>query len=91
MAGEGEVLATDLLAAIRDCCSRTPGFITRTSAILESVFRLFLANGNQPLYLEELHGQLAEWWSGDAYRVSTEVLFRLLSNDQYYGLSQVRT
>ena len=91
MGDEGEVLDTELLATIRDCCSQAPGFITHKSPILESAFRVFLANGNQPLGLEELHGQLAERWEGDAYRVAPEVLSRLLSNDQYYGLSQVET
>ena len=88
--GKGEVLATDLLANIRDCCSKAPGFITYQLPILESIFRLFLANGNQPLGLEELKGQLNEWWGGDVYRISLESLSRLLSNDQYYGLCQVQ-
>jgi len=84
----GEVLAVDLLTSIKDCCSRTPGFITGELPVLESVFRLFLANGNQPLDLEELGKQLSEWRGGDAYRASVEVLSRLLASDQYYGLRQ---
>jgi len=86
---EGEILAADLLATIKDCCSKTPGFITRKLPILESTFRLFLANGNQPLDLEELGKQLSEWRSVDTYRTSAEILSRLLSNDQCYGLRQV--
>ena len=88
--GEGEIPAADLIAAIRDCCSRTPDFITRQLPILESVFRLFLANGNQPLDLEELGKQLSEWRGGDTYRTSAEILSRLLSNEQYYGLRRVQ-
>jgi len=53
------------------------------------VFRFFLANGNQPLDLEELGKQLNEQLEGDTYRTSAEVLSRLLSHDQYYGLRQV--
>jgi len=86
---KGEVLADDLLSAIRDCCSKTSGFITDKLPILESIFRLLLANGNQPLDLEELERRLSEWWGGDAYRISTEILSCLLSSDQYYGLSQI--
>ena len=86
---EGEVAAADLIAAIRDCCSKTPEFITRQLPILESIFRLFLANGNQPLDLEELGKQLSEWRGGDTYCTSAEILSRLLRNDQYYGLRQV--
>jgi len=57
--------------------------------VLESIFRLFLANGNQPLELEELGKQLSEWRDGDTYRTSEEILSRLLLSDQYYGLRQI--
>ncbi len=78
----------NLLAAVKDCCSKNPGFITEKSPILESIFRLFLANGNQPLDLEEVGKQLSEQRGGDTYCTSVEMLSRLLSNDQYYGLRQ---
>ncbi len=84
----GETVASDLLAALRDCCSKTPGFINGELPILESIFRLFLANGNQPLDLEELSRQLNERRGGDSYRTSPEILSRLLESDQYYGLQQ---
>ena len=83
---KGEISATDLLATIKDCCSKTPDFITGKLPILESIFRLFLTNGNQLLDLEELGRQLSERRGGDTYRTSAEILFRLLANDQYYGL-----
>ena len=79
--------AADLVATIKGCCSRDPGIITRELPILESIFRLFLANGNQPLDLEELGRQLGEW-RGDTYRTSAEILPRLLRSDQHYGLRQ---
>ena len=84
----GEISAADLLATIRDCCSRKPSFITGKLAVSESMFRLFLANGNQPLSLEELGEQLNEWRGRDSQRVSNEILSRLLDNDQYYGFRQ---
>ena len=84
-----EVSATDLLSAIKDCCSKTPGFISGKLPILESIFRLFLASGNQPLDLEELGKQLSEWRGGDTYCTSAEILSRLLGSDRYYGLRQV--
>jgi len=86
----GEVSAVDLLSTIRDCCSKTPDFINGRSSILESIFRLFLANGNQPLEVEELGKQLNEWRGGDTYRTSAEILSRLLSTDQHYGLRQIQ-
>jgi len=85
----GEISSADLLSTIKNCCSKTPGFITGELPILECVFRLFLANGNQPLNLEELGRQLSERRGGDTYRTSAEILPRLLESDQYYGLRQV--
>ncbi len=88
---KGKVISeTELLATIRDCCANESGFISVQRPILESVFHLFLANGNQPLDLEELGKQLSEWHGGDTYRTSAEVLSRLLENEQYYGLRQVK-
>ena len=84
-----EISAADLLATIKDCCSKTPNFITGQLPILESIFRLFLTNSNQPLDLEELGRQLSEWRGGDTYRTSAEILSRLLASDQYYGLRQI--
>ena len=85
---EGEISVEELLTTIRDCCSKTPGFINDRLPILQSIFRLFLANGNQPLDLEELGEQLSQWRGGDIYRTSNEVLSRLLESDQSYGLRQ---
>ena len=87
--GKEGISAADLLSNIRDCCSKTPEFVTDRLPILESIFRLFLANGNQPLDLEELGKQLNEWRGGDTSRTSAEILSRLLESDQYYGLRPV--
>jgi hypothetical protein len=83
-----EIAAGDLLAAISGCCSKTAGFIHGELPILESVFRLFLANRNQPLDLDELSRELGERWGGAGYRTSPQVLSRLLINDRYYGLGR---
>ena len=84
---EGEISPENLFTTIKDCCSQTPDFIADNLPILERIFRLFLANGNHPLDLEELGEQLRKWHSG-IYPISTEVLSRLLEGDQYYGLRQ---
>ncbi len=78
-----------LLAAIGECCSQDPEFINSRLPVLESVFRLILANGNRPMGLDELGNRLRERLGGDSYRTSPEVLSRLLNNDRYYGLRQV--
>jgi hypothetical protein len=79
------------ISAIKDCCSRAPEFINDRLPILESIFRLFIANGNQPLDLEELGKQICELRGGDSYRTSPENLSRLLKNDRYYGLQEVQS
>jgi hypothetical protein len=88
-AERGEVAASDLFATIKDCCSQKEGFITGELPILESIFRIFLANGNQPLELNELRQQLGKWRGGDYYQTSVVVLSRLLHSDRYYGFRQV--
>ncbi len=88
-AEEKEISSDELLSTIKDCCGNNPDFITPKLPILESIFRLFLANGNQPSDLEELGKQLSERRRGDTYRTSVEILSRLLRNDRYYGLRPV--
>lgn len=87
LAAEGKEPADlELLSMVKDCCSQAPEFITGQLPILESAFRLFLANGNQPLTLEELGKQLTEKRGGDTSRTSEKILSRLLQSDQFYGL-----
>jgi len=88
---EKEIEAADLLITIENCCCQESGFITGELPVLESIFRLFLANGNQPLDLEELGKQLSERRGGSPYRTSIEVLSRLLDSDRYYGLRRIQS
>ncbi len=91
LSAEGKESSPDvLMSTIQDCCSHTPDFINDRLPILESIFRLFLANGNQPLDLEEMGKQLSELRSGDSYRTSPEILSRLLKNDRFYGLQEAK-
>ena len=78
-----------LMSAINKCCSRAPDFINDRLPILESIFRFFLTNGNQPLDIEELGKQLNTLRGGDPYRTSIETLSRLLKNDSFYGLKEI--
>lgn len=85
-----DIPADALLSAIKKCCSKTPGFITDRTPILESVFRVLLAAGSQPLNLEELSMQLSERRGGNTIRTSVSILSRLLSTDRYYGFCSVQ-
>ncbi len=86
--GESEPISpAKLISTIKACCGKASDFITDKLPILESIFRLFLANGNQPLSLEELSKQLAKR-RGESPRTSVEILSRLLGDERYYGLRQ---
>lgn len=85
----GDLADADLPTRIKECCSQVPGFINRELTILESVFRLFLANGNEPLDLTEMSLQLSRRLGDDTYRTSPGILARLLKNVRYYGIRQV--
>jgi len=51
-----EVTRVDALwQSIRTHCSEKPDFITENTPLTDAVFRVFLANGNQPLSAIELH------------------------------------
>ena len=78
-----------LLKLVRKCCSRSADFITGQMPVLESIFRFFIASGNEPITVEELGRQLSERRGGDISRTSAEVLLRLLKNDRYYGFYPV--
>jgi len=82
----GEIAPADLFKAIKDCCAKEPGFVSGRMSILESMFRLFLANGNQPLALEALVGQLSELCGEGQHRLTIGVVSSLLASDRYYGL-----
>ena len=84
-----EISEDELFKTIKDCCSHSSDFISEQSPILESIFCVLLANGNQPLNLEELGEQLSEWRGGDVYRTSPEIISRLLHHDRYCGFREV--
>ena len=51
---------------------------------LEAIFRIFLANGNTPMTLEQVREQLAEWCPGGGCQwllLPQELVERLVQND----------
>lgn len=73
-----------LVQNIKDCCSKRSDFIYSKLPLLERVFRIFLAGGNQPLTLDELAAQLGTYSDG-SFSPSLQMLRRLLDSDRYYG------
>ena len=76
---------TVLIDTIKDCCSKWEGFITPQMSIIETTFRIFLSNGNQPLTASQIELQIREI-RGDDYSPDSELLEYLLTHDTYYGL-----
>ncbi len=79
---------SEVLVAIKDCCSKLPDFVTARMPIMESVFRILLANGNRPMTVEDIGRELSERRGGDNYAGSPQMLTRLLYNDHWYGFKQ---
>ncbi len=80
------------LSVIRGCCARNKDYITVETPVMEAVFRVFLANGNQPSDLETVREQLSEWvpLSARPQAYSEETLEHLIRSDEYYGLREFR-
>jgi hypothetical protein len=72
-----EVLKVDALwEAIRACCSVKPGYITADTPLLDSIFRVLLANGNRALSVQELYDRLN--------RRPPETILRVLTKGRVY-------
>jgi hypothetical protein len=83
--------AANPLPIIRDCCSRSRDYVTPETPLLEAIFRVFLANGNQPMTPSTIREHLLTFLPEMAALRSdypVELLERLIRNDRMYGLRQ---
>jgi len=80
----GEVMRVDgLWHSLRTCCSLKPEYISPRTPIVEAVFRTFVANGNRPLTIREIHEKID--------RRPPAVLLKILtSGSVYLGIRPVR-
>jgi len=77
-----EVTTVDgLLHTLLNHCARQPDFITRDSSLVSIVFRVFLANNNQPLSPNELSKQIN--------RPANTILTTLSGTTVYKGIRPV--
>ncbi len=83
-----KLTAEDILTAIKECCSKTPEYITGKLPVMESIFRVLLANGNEPMEVYEISKELGVRRGGEAYTPPPEALAKLLANDRWYGFKQ---
>lgn len=77
-------------SVIRACCSKERDYITPETPVLEAVFRVLLANGNQPSSLESLREQLGYWipLNSRPHGYSTDLMRRLIEADDHYGIRE---
>ena len=81
--------ASNPIKRIREDCSAKKGYISPDMPTLEAVFRIYLANGNQPMPLAHVREQLVDWCPDGQCRwllVTEAQLERMVAHDQYYGL-----
>jgi len=72
----GEVIQTDqLMDILMNHCAKQDNFIPPNGTLTDSVFRLFLSNGNQPLNAEEI---------GKIINRSPETILKTLSGPRIY-------
>jgi len=78
-----EVMRVDALwQSLRTHCSQRPDFITENTPLTDAVFRAFLANGNEPLSVVELHEILGR-------HTAETILHTLGSRKIYKGIRPV--
>lgn len=80
-----------LIGEIQEFHADTGDFIRPDLPIQEILFRILLAQGNEPMRLSELHRELTERWSSALRPISIdqERLRRVLRADTYYGFAEV--
>jgi hypothetical protein len=68
--------------AVMSHCAQQPDFLTKQTALVEAVFRLFLINGNKPMSAEDLAKKLS--------RPAGTILTTLAGPRVYKGLRPVQ-
>jgi hypothetical protein len=81
----GEIKVVDgLTYSLRECCSQREDYITNTTPLSVSIFRLLIANGNAPMSAVELHDRIG--------RSDPRAILRVLLGKQmrtHYGIKPI--
>ncbi|HEY8885248.1 MAG TPA: hypothetical protein VIO35_08055 [Chloroflexota bacterium] len=74
-------------------CSKESGYLTAETPLLEALFRVFLANGNQPIEIDQIREQLASYVPATERPrgYAPEILERLMETNNGYGLQRFET
>ena len=76
---------------IADVDSQDPDFLLPDTPLKEAIFRVILANRNEPMTAEEISGLLSEKWAMTAYPrdLSPRVIQRLIDHSESYCIVKV--
>ncbi len=73
-----------LISTIQKCCGQGPDFLAPRMPVLETIFRLLLAGGNQPTTSEDLADRLSQLRGEHLYPETVEQL--LGPEPRFYGI-----
>ena len=82
-------LASEFMKIISEKCSKNDQYVLPGTAISEAIFRILIANQNQPMSILDIHSKLANVWSSVIYlkNLSETVVIRVMECDNQYGFS----
>ena len=82
-------LASEFMKIISEKCSKNDQYVLPGTAISEAIFRILIANQNQPMSILDIHSKLANVWSSVIYlkNLSETVVLRIMEGDNQYGFS----
>ena len=82
-------LASEFMKIISEKCSKNDQYVLPGTAISEAIFRILIANQNQPMSILDIHSKLANVWSSVIYlkNLSETVVIRIMEGDNQYGFS----
>ena len=77
------------MAIIASCCSKKPGYLTARTPTLEAVFKVLVANQNQPMSASELSQSIVIGGVGNngLRDLSPELISRIVERDEFYGFT----
>ena len=80
-----------LISRVVESSSKDPDFLLPDTPLKEAIFRVILANGNEPMTAEDVSELLSERWAMTANPrdVSPQVIQRLLENSLTYGIVKI--
>jgi hypothetical protein len=79
-------LANKLMKIISDICSKNDEYILPGTTVSEAIFRILVANQNEPLSVLDIHSRLASAWASVIYlkNLSEDVVTRVLEGPNKY-------